>query len=206
MHYQNLLAVTLAFISQIAPAEHFTVQLPRTLGQSASGLKWVELDGKFKIQVPDDFTPGRVSKTITSTPAYYFNARPPRNTSIQVLLLPYQQISQLDDATGRIILPIEFDRTPLKGYFKISRNKYVYYGWSTGDNTLECSMNSPCPLPVPQERRYGTRYLFVIFDKPHDTFIEFTGDFWGPNEQVGGFEGDGRLLRDVIVPSLTPIR
>ena len=64
-----------------------------------SKLKWVELDGKYKIQVPRDFTLGRVSKTITTVPAFYFNAAPPSNTSIQVFLLPYQEILQLDDTT-----------------------------------------------------------------------------------------------------------
>lgn len=82
----------------------------------------------------------------------------------------------------------------------------MYYGWSVGDNTLECSMNSPCPVSVPPELRYGVRYVFVMFDKPHDAFVEFTGDFLGPNKEVSGFEGDGKLLRCAIVPSLSSRR
>jgi len=147
MCHKNLLALTLAFICQIAATGRCTAQPPKTLAQSVSKRKWVELEGRYKIQVPDDFAPVRVSKTITSIPAFYFNARPPRNTSVQVLLLPYQEISQLDDATGKINLPIEFDSMPLNGYFRISGNRYVYYGWSTADNTQECNMNSPCPMP-----------------------------------------------------------
>jgi hypothetical protein len=82
----------------------------------------------------------------------------------------------------------------------------VYYGWSVVDNAYECTMNSKCPLSWPPESRYTTQYAFAVFDKLNDSIVEFTGSHDGPSKEVTGFEGDGKSLRDTIVPSLTSIR
>jgi hypothetical protein len=41
--------------------------------------------------------------------------------------------------------------------------------------------------------------------QPHNSVVEFTEIHFGPSKKVTGFQGDGKLLRDVIVPSLTSI-
>src|ERR1700722_8225363 len=135
MQQKNLLALTLAFICQIAVSQNPTSQAQRSTSRAKPKLKWVELDDKYKIQVPDDFTLGRIDPTIASVPAFYFNASPPDQTSVQVFLLPKAGIYQTDPNTG--IPQIEIDKTSLKRYFKISEGIVVYYGWSVVDNAYE---------------------------------------------------------------------
>jgi hypothetical protein len=95
---------------------------------------------------------------------------------------------------------------PTAHYFTISGNRDVYYEWNVVDNAYECSMNSPCPLPVPPKSRYTAWYVFTVYDKPNNSIIEFSGAHTGSSDKATGFEGDGKLLRDTIVPSLTSIR
>jgi hypothetical protein len=201
-----LVSILLLSSCYIAAGQGSASKTSKIIARSASKLKVVELDGKHRIEVPDDFTMGRVSEKIASVPVYYFNATPPDYTSIQIFLLPNAGTYQTDPKTGGPRLPIEIDGTSLRGYFKISGERYVYYGWSVGDNAYECTMNSPCPVPVPPKSRYDTLYVFVVFDEANNTIVEFRGDHLGPTERVTRFEGDGKLLRDVIVPSLSSIR
>lgn len=111
-------------------------------------------------------------------------------------------IIPMDKNTGRFQLPFQCDGglPPLTAYFEISGNRDVYYGWSVIDNAYECSMNSPCPLPVSPTSRYTTEYAFAVLDET--SCVEFTGMHDGPSKKITGFEGDGKLLRDIIVPSL----
>jgi hypothetical protein len=153
--------------------------------------------------VPEDFALGRISDKITSVPAFYFNAEPPDHTSIQVFLLPIVGVYQSDPKTGRP--KIEMDSAALNHHFEFSGGMIVYYGWSVADNTLECSMNSPCPVPVPHKLRYGAGYVFAAFDNAHSTIVEFRGDHLGATQNVTKLKGDGELLRSVIVPSLSSI-
>ena len=224
MQHKSHLVLTLVFICQIGVSQTPTSQAQRSAAQAAPKLKWVELDSKYKIQVPADFTLGRIDPKITSAPAFYFNANPPDHTSIQVGVLPYAGEILVNKVTGKLVAPATGDlmcqveslpdplalraeggTPPLTRYFTISGNRDVYYGCTVIDNAYECSMNSPCPLPVRQESRYTTQYAFAVFDKETRVIIEFTGSHDGPSKKITGFEGDGRLLRDTIVPSLTRI-
>jgi len=204
MQHKTSLTLTLAFICQIAASQCPTSQAQRSAAQPTPKLKWVELDGRYKIQVPDDFTLGRIDPKIAAVPAFYFNANPPENTSIQVFLLPKVGLYQTDPKTG--VPQIEIDGTSLQRSFKISEGIVVYYGWSVNDNAHECSMNSPCPVRVPRNRRYGTLYVFAAFDDAHNTIVEFRGDHLGATQKITGLYGDGKLLREVVVPSLSSIQ
>lgn len=186
------------------PHQTVEAQARQEVGQPRAGLKWIKLDTRYKIQVPDNFTLGKISDKISPVPAFYFNARPPDHTSIQVFLLPKIGNYLIDPKTGRP--HIEIDGTSLSRSFKIQGGIDVYYGWSVDDTAYECTMNSPCPAPVPSDRRYGTLYVFAVIDEAHDTIVEFRGDHLGPTQNVRTLKGDGRLLRYVIVPSLSLIR
>ena len=225
MQPKSHLVLTLAFICQIAVSQNPTSQAQRSAAQATPKLKWVELDGKYKIQVPADFTLGRIDPKITSVPAFYFNASPPDHTSIQVGVLPYAGEIPINKDTGKLVAPANGDLTceveslpdpvalraeggtpPLTHYFTIADNRDVYYGCTVIDNAYECSMNSACPLPRPPKSRYTTEYSFAVFDKETRLIVEFTGSHDGPSKKVIGFKGDGRLLRETIVPSLTRIK
>jgi hypothetical protein len=204
MQYKILLALTLAFVCQIAGSQNSISQAQRSAAQPTPKVKWVELDGRYKIQVPDYFTLQRIDPKIAAVPAFYFNANPPESTSIQVFLLPEVGMYQTDPKMGRP--QIEIDGTSLRRSFKISENIVVYYGWSVTDNAYECSMNSPCPVRVPRNRRYGTLYVFAAFDDAHKTIVEFRGDHLGAMQKRTRLYGKGKLLREVVVPSLSSIQ
>lgn len=112
-------------------------------------------------------------------------------------------VYQTDPKTGRP--EIGMDGATLNRYFEISGGKVVYYRWSVDDNAYECTMNTPCPVPVPRIRRYRTLYVFAAFDNTHSTIVEFRGDHLGATQNVTTLKGDGKLLRNVIVPSLSSI-
>ena len=174
--------------------------------RSALKLKSVELDNKFTIQVPDYFTVHQISDRIAAAPTYSFSAAEPHYTTIQVSVLPYSSVIPINEKTRLFKLPIGVNGSPLlTAYFKIREDQYVYYGWSVSDQAYECTTNSPCPHPTPRQSRYMTQYAFAVFDKPNNSVVEFTGIVFGPSKKVAGFKGDGKLLRDVIVPSLTSI-
>ncbi len=179
--------------------------LPKNGVHRPPKLKPVELEGKYTIQVPDYFALKRVDGAATAVPMYSFYAPTPHHTTIQVSVLPRAGIIPIDKKTGRFQLPFECDGglPPLTDYFEISGNRDVYYGWSVFDNAYECSMNSPCPLPWPPKSRYTTQYAFAVLDE--NSCLEFTGRHSGPSKKVTGFEGDGKLLRDIIVPSLRSV-
>jgi hypothetical protein len=208
MRREHLLVLILVSFCQISAPETSKAQESKAVhaAQSNSKLKWVELDSKYKIQVPDDFTLGRMSDQISSFPDYYFNATPPNYTSVQIFLLPKFGKYQIDPKTGRPQLPIQLDGATLTNSFDISGGIFVYYGWGVDDEAYECSMNSPCPAPVPPDMRYRTTYVFEGFDEAHDTIIEFRADHLGPTQNVTKLEGDGKLLRDIIIPSLSSTR
>lgn len=168
---------------------------------------------------------GQVANGIAAAPIYFFNAPPPDYTTIQVEVLPYGGGIPINKDTGKLVAPATGPLTceieplpdpaalqaiggtpPLTRYFTLPDDTDVYYGCTVTDNAYECSMNSPCPLPVRRESRYTTEYAFAVFDKETRLIVEFTGSNDGPSKKVTGFEGDGKLLRDTIVPSLTRIK
>src|ERR1700686_1868115 len=105
-------------------------------------LKSVELDQKYTIKIPDDFTVHRVSDRVSSIPMYVFDAPQSHYTAIQVFVLPYAFVIAVDENTGLFRLPIEINGSPpLTGFFKIHGDRYAYYGWSVYDQTQECTMN-----------------------------------------------------------------
>lgn len=174
--------------------------------ESALQLKSVELDGKYTIDVPDGFAVRRISERVPSVPMYFLNG-PPSHDTIQVFVLPYFSVIPVDERTGLFRLPVGVNGSPpLTDYFKISEDRYVYYGWSVYDQAYECTMNSACPHGTPPQSRYVTQYAFAVFDKPSRSIVEFTGIHFGPSKEVTSFEGDGKLLREVIVPSLRKSR
>lgn len=174
-------------------------------------LKSVELADTYKIQVPDNLIGGRASDKVSMYPAYVFHAYP-RYIDINVMVLPYSfaegyGLVPINEEAGLFKLPFSINGSnPLTACFKMPGGGYAYYGWSTGDTAYDCTMNSPCPHRTDRSSRYHTQYTFVVFDKGSDSIIEFTGLYVGASKRVKGFHGDGRLLREVIVPSLSPIR
>lgn len=149
----------------------------------------------------------QISKSITRAPAYYFEAARPHFTTIHVDVLPYAFVVSTDPRTGLLELPVAINNSPpLTAYFRLQQNRYAYFGCSVIDRRYECTMNSPCPHPTPSGSRYMAEYAFAVFDKPNHSVVEFTGRYNGPSKKVAAFHGDGKLLRDVIVPSLTSLR
>jgi hypothetical protein len=168
-------------------------------------LKAIELDQKYTIEVPDDFTVRRISERGTSVPMYVFDGAESHYT-IQAFVLPYFFVIPLDEKT-LFRLPVGVNGGPrLTSYFKITEGRYVYYGWSVYDQAYECTMNLPCPHATPPQSRYMTQYAFAVFDKPNHSVVEFIGIHYGPSKEVTTLEGDGKLLRELIVPSLSAIR
>ena len=102
-------------------------------------------------------------------------------------------------------LPIEFDDIMLTGSFTISGGEDAYYGWRVSNNAYECRVNKSCMAPDLPESRYITQYVFAVFDKTSNLTVEFTGFYFGPSKEVTTFKGEGKLLRDIIIPSLTRI-
>jgi hypothetical protein len=200
----NRIPVLILVLSLCCVSASQSSGLPAAKSPKASDykLKAVDLDGKYTIQVPSYFTLGRVGAAATAVPMYFFKAPIAQHTTIQVSVMPLGGIIPIDKNTGRFQLPFQCDGglPPLTDYFEISGNRDVYYGWSIIDNAYECSMNSPCPLPVSPTSRYTTQYAFAVLDET--SCVEFTGMHDGPSKVVTGFEGDGKLLRDIIVPSL----
>lgn len=155
-----------------------------------ANLKTIELAGKYTIQVPANFV---VHPLVSSASAIAFwrdvdNRRTYFNVTAE----------QYGSNTTVVV-----DKS--KPHFTISGGREVYYGWEVVDNAYECSMNSPCPMHVQAQLRYTTMYKFKFFDKPNNTMVTFRGTYTGPLKEVTGFEGVGKLLRDVIVPSLATI-
>jgi hypothetical protein len=178
----------------------------------ASGLKSIELADTYKIQVPSDLEADRVSDKVSADPSYVLRNYHPPYTWIEVMVLPYSVardygLVAVDEETGLFTVPFSINGlNPLTAYFKMSGGQYAYYGWITEDMAYACTMNSPCPHGTERNSRYRTLYHFVVFDKANNSIVEFTGYYSGASKRVEGFHGDGKLLREVIVPSLAPIR
>lgn len=201
MRQQVLTALILAIASTAATRS--VAQATTNGGQIRPNLKWVELDGRYRVQVPEDFTLVRISSRISSLPNFHFNATPPDNTHVQIILMPMPRTYPTDPETGRP--RIEMDGIALNRYLEISRGTVVSYGWRVDDTANECTMNTPCPVPVPRSVRYRTLYVFAAFDIAHSTIVEFRGDYFGATQNVKTLKGDGELLRKVIVPSLSSV-
>jgi hypothetical protein len=158
----------------------------------AANLKTVELAGKYTIRVPANFAAKRVAAS--SVPEIAF-VRDVNNRA-----------TYFDVTVEQLPGNASFRAKPGTHHFTISRDREVSYGWDIVDNTRECTMNSPCPVPVQARIRYTILYKFTFFDEPTNTVVRFSGSQRSPSKNVTGFEGVGKLLRDVIVPSLTPIQ
>lgn len=174
-------------------------------------LKSIELADTYKIQVPASLEVGR--SFAFSVPAYNFREYNPRGDIVfDVLVLPYSptvaayRLVPIDEATGLFELPFTVGGSKLTTYFKMPDGNYVYYDWNTTDSAYMCTMNSSCPVRTSPNSRYYTVYEFVVFDKRRDSIIDFFGYSFGPSKHVKRFTGVGKLLREVIVPSLQPIQ
>jgi len=180
---------------------------PRT-----SRLKSIELAGAYKIQVPGDFEVNKWSDKVSAVPMYDLREYHPPYTTIEVMVLPYTfardyGLVPLDEETGLFTLSFSINGlNPLTAYFKMSGGQYAYYGQITDDTAYDCTMNSPCPHRTERNSRYRTQYHFVVLDKHNNSIVEFTSSYSGASKDVKGFHGGGKLLREVIVPSLGPIR
>lgn len=192
--------------SHVAACQSPEPKPSKVLARTPSKLKSAELAGKYIIHIPEKFALGRVSDKIAKTPIYFFQVASPHDSTIQIFLLPHSKQEPSDKEVGGSKQPFEYDGTSLPHRFTISGNRFVYYGWSVVDNAYECSMNSPCPWPAPPESRYATRYVFVLFDKPNDSIVEFTAIHLGGSKRISRVEGEGELLRNTIIPSITSIR
>lgn len=179
--------------------------------------KRVDLERKYSIEIPDNFSPQRIPANVAAVPIYRLDAQ----TTIEVEILPYSGLVPVDAETGKLVPPATGDLLcelsdsppdptklavdagpPLTRYFKIQEDRDVYYGCAVIDNAYECTSHSACPHPVAPATRYTATYAFAVFDKPKQLIIQFTGSHDGPSKRITRFEGDGKLLRDRIVPSL----
>jgi hypothetical protein len=62
-------------------------------------------------------------------------------------------------------------------------------------------MEGALPFQNPQGNEHREPWL-CGWQTDENSCVEFTGMHDGPSKKVTGFEGDGKLLRDIIVPSL----
>jgi hypothetical protein len=206
-----LLPILILVISHTAAGQEAANPTLTPSAKSALTLKSVELEDTYRIQVPNDFTVDRVPDIVSSVPMYVFHRLPPHHTTIQVMVLPYSDVRRyglvpINEETGLFALPFTINGAlPAFAYFNMPGGQYAYYGWTTGDTAYACTMNSPCPHKTPRNSRYQTQYHFVVFNKPNEPMVEFIASYSGASKSVTGFRGDGKLLRDVIVPSLAPI-
>jgi len=201
MRKKHLLVPILTLIvSHFAVSQGPTPTKSTAPNAASHKLKSVDLANGYTIDVPESFTVQEASHT--DAPAYVLRAAP--SHCIEIIVLPYDFWSRgisIDEKTGIVKLPVRVNGgPPLKSYFKIRRDQYAYYGWSVADTAYACTINSACPHPVPRKLRYQTEYAFVVFDDPN--IVEFRALNRGPARNVTQPEGDGKLLRDVIVPSL----
>jgi len=207
----SLLPILMLVMLHFAAGQDSAHQASRPSARSALKLKSVELADTYTIQVPNNLIVSRASEKVSLFPAYGFRAYQPRYTAIDVGVYPYSylrdELPAINEKTGLFTLPFAVNGSnPLTAYFRTPGGQYVYYGWSTGDTAYDCTMNSPCPHRTERSSRYHTLYTFVVFDKGNDSIVEFTGYYSGASKSVTGFHGSGKLLRKVIVPSLSPIR
>ena len=183
---------------------------------STSGVKTksINLAGKYTVNVPVDFTVTEVSKAITKIPVYSLGSPDGHNISISVhsytsaeSQVPGDCVVSKSFDTGTLAAPIFCEGLNLVDSFTISGNRYVKYGTVVSDTSLDCTMNSPCPVKVSAETRYSKEYVFAVPDKSRNTIIEFfAGDASrGSSNSVKGFEGISATLRNVIIPSLTAL-
>ncbi len=175
--------------------------------------KTVNLAGRYSVEVPIDFAVSEVPQNITNVPNYAFQDS--NSNQFSVALLPYMSaqsqvpgqcaVSTTYD-TGVVSAPVFCEGLILTNWFAIPNGLIAKYASRVTDMTTQCSMNSPCPLNVPQETRYAVDYVFLIPDKARQTLVEFfAGDAARlPSSQVQGFKGIAILLHDTIIPSLRP--
>lgn len=175
--------------------------------------KTVNLAGQYSIEVPDNFSSTEVPRTITNVPNYTFQVA--NSNQFSVALLPYLSsqsqspgqcaVSTTYD-TGVVSAPVFCEDLMLTNWFTLSNGLMAKYASRVTDMTTQCSMNSPCPVNVPQETRYAVDYVFLIPDKARQTLVEFfAGDAARlPSSHVQGFKGVAILLHDSIIPSLRP--
>ena len=174
--------------------------------------KSVDLAGKYTVNVPVGFTVTEVSKAITKVPVYALVSPDGHNISILVhsylsagSQIPGECVVSNNFDAGTLSAPIFCEGLNLVDSLTISGNRYVKYGTVISDTSLDCTMNSPCPIKVPVETRYSKEYVFVVSDKSRSTIVEFfAGDAArGPSNTVNGFEGVSATLHDIIIPSLS---
>ncbi len=91
-----------------------------------------------------------------------------------------------------------------KPHFTISGERDVCYEVSVEDASADCTMNQICPPPGTPP--FTAWYKFEYYDKLKKTMVTFEAAEHVPSENFQGFVGIGKLLRYVVVPSLTPIR
>ncbi len=174
----------------------------------------VDLAGKYSIEVPNNFSVTAVPQNITNVPNYSFQDS--NSDQFSVALLPYLSAqSQIPGQcavsttyeAGVVGAPVFCEGLILTNWFTISNGLLAKYASRVADMTTQCTMNSPCPLKVPQDSRYSVDYVFLVPDKERQTLVEFfAGDAARmPSSQVQGFKGVAALLRDSIIPSLTPL-
>ncbi len=186
-----LLSACQLIAAQSSPPECGTARQQR--------LKTVALDRRT-IQVPECFTiERRGPNRIGPVPSYLLRAP---SHQIEIYVLPFSSYeTPVDEKTRMIKLPVSLDGgPPLTSHFKLPGGQVAYYGWSVTDTAYACTMNTPCPHRAPPKTRYQTLYDFAVLDGPE--IVEFRALVSGPTKTVTGFEGDAKLLRDVIIPSL----
>lgn len=181
-------------------------------------MKWVEIGGRYKFKVPGDFAFRQMSEIGSKWPTYIFFSERGLKHEFDVTLWPYSvngdavmtdcKVSREFDE-GTFPAPIycsngtEFT---VKITFTISEGRHVFAGWAVYDNSLECTHMSPCPHYVPPESRYSVFYSFFVPDKEHGTIVEFSAaSVRTSSATVNEFKDIAKLLRQMVVPSLTPV-
>lgn len=178
-------------------------------------LKWVEFGEKYKLQVPTSFTVTEIDRSVSEWQAFSLQHGTGtfESPDFSVQLLPYSvnldpiwtdcKVSQEFDQ-GHLPAPIYCERKTLSAAFVITNNRPVYFTWASDDTSLACTMNSsPCPQTVPADTRYLITFHFFIPDKPNGSILEFDAIARKSKARFDEHDPDARLLRDVVIPSLT---
>jgi hypothetical protein len=178
---------------------------------------WVTLADRYTLLVPQEFKMHDFG-TAMQWPSYGFDSG---KTTFDVTVVPYSvngdsmstdcKVSREWDR-GDLSAPIyceAFGATAdISGSFEISGGRRVYFGWVVDDNSQECTSGSPCPHYVIPSRRYSIYYFFLLPDKQHHKILEFHASdaARSATPEVHDLRGVAVLLREVVIPTLTPIQ
>lgn len=177
-------------------------------------VKKITIDSKYAIEIPADFVVHEIpSSPVTSVPMVILET--PDGASIDIAVHPYRVSPS--PIPGKCVVSTDFDAgltsAPVFCEGLIVTSTFMTGSWDVSygsrsidlASSLNCTMNTPCPIDISPGLRYSILYVFVVPDRSHDTLLEFyAGDaFRSPTNEIDGFQGLGAVLQAEIIPTLT---